>query len=391
MLTITKNSFTRLAIFILLCSGIVTIAQPEIKREWTTFEQVKDASFSKKKIKFKLSASSRVILVDTTAYTQLWVRVDSKKERIGFFESALVKSEEWKTYFVEGEIDENSDQIHFGAICFGNGKFYFDDVVLMIQNEKGNMEKVIVENAGFEIPVSGNEIPDWVQGTSKNYWVKNNSSDQSVRIKGFSFSSSLENITGKLSLLVEGKGIQKDSSYYIGPIRGFSPHIGALVSMLNNLSLRVEEQVSMLNQNEMDFLLDAEANRIGALIMHLAASESFYQVKTFENRGFNEEEKKKWQVAFDLGDRARKEFVGHPVEYYINIYKQVRQKTMEELRKRNDEWLIKTDPEQLINNYYSWFHIMEHQSSHLGQILLLKKRLPKREKLLSKQKLHTDH
>jgi hypothetical protein len=92
-----------------------------------------------------------------------------------------------------------------------------------------------------------------------------------------------------------------------------------------------------------------------------------------------------------LGDRARKEFVGHPVEYYINIYKQVRQKTMEELRKRNDEWLIKTDPEQLINNYYSWFHIMEHQSSHLGQILLLKKRLPKREKLLPKQNLHTDH
>jgi hypothetical protein len=29
-----------------------------------------------------------------------------------------------------------------------------------------------------------------------------------------------------------------------------------------------------------------------------------------------------------------------------------------------------------MNNYYGWFHVMEHQSSHLGQILFLKKRIP---------------
>ncbi len=34
--------------------------------------------------------------------------------------------------------------------------------------------------------------------------------------------------------------------------------------------------------------------------MHLAAAEKYYQVFTFENRGFNEEEKKKWNAALNL-------------------------------------------------------------------------------------------
>ena len=29
-----------------------------------------------------------------------------------------------------------------------------------------------------------------------------------------------------------------------------------------------------------------------------------------------------------------------------------------------------------MNNFFGWFHVMEHQSSHLGQILFLKKRIP---------------
>lgn len=384
MLIITKYSFTRLAIFTLLCSSIITIAQPEIKQEWTSFMQMKDASFLKSKVKFKLTASSKIILEDTTALAGLWVRIDNKEGGVDFFDNMSdrpIVSSEWKTYSLEGEMDENSDKISFGGVCVGNGKFYFDDFVLLIENLAGVMEKVMVENSDFEVAVNGNEIPSWIQGTSF---------DRPFRVKDFSFSSNEENVSGNYSLLVEGKGVQKDSTYYIGPYKGFSTQIGTLVSMLNNLSSRVENRVNMLNKKEVDHLMDEKSNSIGALIMHLAASEAYYQVATFENREFNEEEKKKWQVALYLGDKARKEFVGHEVEYYLNIYKQVRQKTVEELQKRNDQWLFEARPGQQ-SNYYSWFHVMEHQSSHLGQILLLKKRLPKHEKLLPKQKLDTDH
>jgi len=380
----TKNSFTKLVISALLCANLSALAQTEIKREWTSFVQVKDASFLKKKVKFKLTASSKVNSVDTTAWAGLWVRVDNKEGGVGFFDNMrdrLIKSNEWRTYAIEGEMDGNSDKINFGGICMGNGMFYFDDFVLMIQNDTGSMEKATIENPGFEVVMSDDEIPHWVQGI---FW------DGPVHVKGFSFSSSPENLTGNYSLLIEGKSIQKDSSSYIGPYKGFSAHVGTLVSMLNNLSSRVESRVNMLNQKEVDHLMDDKANRIGALVMHLAAAEAYYQVYTFEGRDFNDEENKKWKVALDLGSEARKEFVGHPVEYYLNIYKQVRQKTIEELQKRDDEWLLQAAPGRL-SNYYSWFHIMEHQSSHLGQILLLKKRLPKRESTLRKQKLDTEH
>lgn len=383
MLMTVRNSFKQVLVFTLMCASVSVWAQTEIKRPWTAFIQVRDASFLKKKVKFKLTASLKVVLADTTALAGLWVRVDNKEGGVDFFDNMRerpVKSKEWKMYSIEGEMDENSDKLNFGGICVGNGKFYFDNFVLLIQNDKGDMEKVMVENPGFEVVVSGNEVANWMQGVS---------SDRPVRVKGFSFSSSTESVTGSYSLLVEGNGIQKDSSTYIGPYKGFSTQIGTMVSMLNNLSSRVENVVSSLNQKELDFLMDNKANSIGALIMHLAAAEAYYQVYTFESREFNEEEKKKWEVALNLGDKAKKEFVGHDVEYYLNIYKQVRQKTIEELQKKNDEWLLQAAPGRL-SNYFSWFHVMEHQSSHLGQILLLKKRLPKRETPLLKQKLNTD-
>jgi uncharacterized damage-inducible protein DinB len=367
-----------------IVSANSALAQSEIKQEWASFEQEKDASFLKTKVKFKLSASARVVSEDTTSWAGLWVRVDNKDGGSGFFDNMndrQIKLKEWKTYTIEGEMDENSQRIHFGGFSLGNGKFYFDDFILLIQNDKGKMQQVPVENSGFETPPVDNEIPHWIQGIS---------SGQPVRVKGFSFSTSPENATGNYSLLIEGKGVQIDSSYFITPQEGFSPHIGVLVSMLNNLSSRVETQVSMLHQKEIDFLLDDKANTIGALVMHLAASEKLFQLRTFENRGFTEEEKNKWQVAFDLGDEARKEFIGHDIEYYLEIYRQVRQKTIQELQKRNDEWLLKTYPGELTNNYYYWFHVMEHQSSHLGQILLMKKRLPKKEEPIPKQKLNKD-
>ena len=369
---------------LLLCSTLTIQAQQEVKREWTSFVQTKDASFLKKKVKFKLTASVKVSLSDTTLGAGLWVRVDNKEGGTGFFDNMSnrpIKSGEWKTYSIAGEMNESSDKLNFGGICQGNGKFYFDDFVLMVENDKGILEKALIENPGFEIAVNGNQIPHWTQGIF---------GDQPVSVKGFSITSSQESVSGKFSLLIEGKDIQKDSSYYIGPRKGYTTQMGVLVSMLNNLSSRVESRVATLNQKELDYLMDDKANRIAALIMHLAAAEAYYQVFTFEKRDFNEEEKKKWQVALELGEKARKEFVGHDVGYYLEIYHQVRQKTLEELKKRDDEWLLKAQPGGP-SNYFAWFHVMEHQSSHLGQILLLKKRLPKREQPIPKEKIEAAH
>jgi uncharacterized damage-inducible protein DinB len=124
-------------------------------------------------------------------------------------------------------------------------------------------------------------------------------------------------------------------------------------------------------------LLDENANSIGTLIMHLAATEKFYQVYTFENREFNKEEEAEWSVAMSMGKSAQEKYKGDDVQLYLEAYKNVRKKTLEYLKEKDDEWLAKVPEGYQMNNHWSWFHVMEHQSSHLGQILLIKKRIPK--------------
>lgn len=356
----------------------------EISRDWTSFSQSLDASFLKKKTKFKLSASLKVGSNDTSARSGLFVRVENKDGEMGFYgnvEGRPEKISEWRPYEIEGTMDEHSKAIFVGAYCSSNGNFFFDNFEFYVEDDAGKLEKVKISNPGFEMPIAQNIIPNWTEGPPT----------YPVRVKGFSIQSSNDHAEGSHALLIEGRGIKRDSSYFIIPGKGYSPQIGALVSMLNNLSDRVEDAVQLLNQKETDLLFDNKANSIGALIMHLAAAEAYYQVYTFENRGFNEEEKKKWDVALNLGEEGRQQIKGHEIEYYLAIYKDVRKKTLEELAKRDDKWLMLTHPGDDINNYFSWFHIMEHQSSHLGQILFLKKRLPKREEPKPSLKIDYDH
>lgn len=162
----------------------------------------------------------------------------------------------------------------------------------------------------------------------------------------------------------------------IEPEKGFTPQIGVLVSMLNDMSTRVEQAVKNLKVDEVDFLLDENANSIGTLIMHLAATEKIYQVRTFENRSFNEEEEKEWASAMSMGKKAQEEYKGKEIKAYLKVYKDVRKKTLKYLKDKDDSWLNKVDKGWNMNYHWAWYHVMEHQSSHLGQILLLKKRIP---------------
>jgi len=153
----------------------------------------------------------------------------------------------------------------------------------------------------------------------------------------------------------------------------YSNDIGQMISMLDDLKGRVERNVANLNQEETDFLLDENANSPGAIIYHLAATEAYYQVYTFEKRGFNAKEAKKWSAALNLGDNARQEFKGKPMSYYIDIYNEVRAKTKELLKTKDDKWFKKKV--RNMSNHWAWFHVMEHQANHMGQLALIVKRI----------------
>jgi uncharacterized damage-inducible protein DinB len=161
----------------------------------------------------------------------------------------------------------------------------------------------------------------------------------------------------------------------IKPEKGYSNDIGNVVAMMDDLKRRVTSSVENLNQEETDFLLDDDANRVGAMIMHLAATEVYYQAYTFENRGFNKAEKEKWGNAMNLGDAGRENLTDKPISYYLELWDEVRAETKRLLKTKDDKWFADKVGKSNMNSHWAWYHVMEHQANHMGQIRLIIKRM----------------
>ncbi|MEQ9424143.1 MAG: DinB family protein [Cyclobacteriaceae bacterium] len=176
--------------------------------------------------------------------------------------------------------------------------------------------------------------------------------------------------------------IQSDlnAQYAIKNLDGYTPQLGALVSMMDDLKARVTSRVKNLDQDGTDFLLDEDANRIGALILHLAATEFVWQEMTFYDKEYDEIDDESWLMPMNLGDKAREELVGKPISFYLDKWTEVRAKSKEVLKTKNDEWLLQLredpdNPDTEYNYYWAWYHVMEHQANHMGQIALIMKRI----------------
>jgi uncharacterized damage-inducible protein DinB len=179
-----------------------------------------------------------------------------------------------------------------------------------------------------------------------------------------------------------GRDSADDNINIIGPKKGFSPQVGTLVSMMDWMRLVVLRSVRSLTTAQLDYLHDSKSNSIGAMLLHLAATERYYQLHTFEGKKWgtwDEAEKKRWNVPMGLGEAARNEIRGNGLDYYLNRLQEVREHTIQELKKRDDKWLLAVDKEWSwgpTNNYCKWFHVCEHESNHNGQIKWIKSRLP---------------
>lgn len=167
----------------------------------------------------------------------------------------------------------------------------------------------------------------------------------------------------------------------VGPKEGFAPQIGTLVSMMNWMRFVILRPVQGMSISDLDYLVDENANSIGAMLLHLAATERFYQIHTFEGKNWGDwssEDKEKWSVASGLGQKAREQIKDNPLEYYIEEMTKVREHTLQEFEKRDDKWLMAVDndwPWGPTNNYCKWFHVCEHESNHNGQFKFIKSRI----------------
>lgn len=165
----------------------------------------------------------------------------------------------------------------------------------------------------------------------------------------------------------------------IGPLEGYTPQIGTLVSMLDWLSNSVISYNKKLTVEQLDYIHDKDSNSIGSLMMHLVATEVIYQDITFHNlEDFSKENKTKWNTAMDLGEAAQKEIKGNPLSYYKDAMDEIRAKSKAEFKKRDDKWFLSGETKDWNwNNYCKWFHVAEHIANHRGQMTWYAKRLPK--------------
>ncbi len=175
---------------------------------------------------------------------------------------------------------------------------------------------------------------------------------------------------------------QDRSLNFVGPIDGYTEHIGTLVSMMNWMRNTILRPVLGMSASDLDYLHDENSNTIGAMLWHLAATEKFYQLNTFKGMAWgswDEKEYADWNVAMNLGDEGRKKIKGKPLEFYLDLLRETREDTLEEFKNLDDEWLLKVDPNWgwsgETNNYCKWFHVVEHESNHNGQFKYIKSRI----------------
>ena len=150
--------------------------------------------------------------------------------------------------------------------------------------------------------------------------------------------------------------------------------------MMNYARSVTIDSVKNLSPPQLDFLLDNNANSIGALLMHIASTDFFFRILTFEKRELTPAEDKEWAPASYLDQPGRDLIKGNNIDHYLEALRNERNMVLEKLSKVNDDWLYEEMPlwdNKPANNYFIWFHVFEDEINHRGQINLIRKRIPK--------------
>lgn len=172
-----------------------------------------------------------------------------------------------------------------------------------------------------------------------------------------------------------------DNQNEIGPKKGYTPQVGTLVSMMNWMRDVVLSPVRGMSIKDLDYIHDENSNSIGGMLLHLAATEKYYQLNTFDGMRWGSWDAKisaEWDTPMDLGERGRQMIKGNPLEFYLEKLEAVRSYSLQELAKLDDEWLLSVDTAWgwgPTNNYCKWFHVVEHESNHNGQIKYISSRI----------------
>ena len=153
-----------------------------------------------------------------------------------------------------------------------------------------------------------------------------------------------------------------------------NPRINTLYAMMNDTRKMLQRVVKDLTVAEIDYTPDDRTvETIGTLLYHIAGVEWGW---IFMDIGGRELDEEKWKFGFPLRKQVNIEQIsGKPITYYLNLLEEVRKPVFEYLTQISDDILeqkIDVDGE-LHTVEWIFYHIFEHELTHIGQIRLLKR------------------
>lgn len=164
--------------------------------------------------------------------------------------------------------------------------------------------------------------------------------------------------------------------YRIEPQGQYTPQIGALVEMLAYARMTTLHDVRGLTTGQLDAAPPGFGNSIGALLAHIAAVERAYHIFSLEGRDLDPEKDAAILGGLSMGREGTPPPTGQSLETLLEELQASRAVTLEALAGRDDAWLASrlTVPGfDFPNHHWAWFHVMEDEVSHRGQIRLIRK------------------
>ena len=153
-----------------------------------------------------------------------------------------------------------------------------------------------------------------------------------------------------------------------------SPRVALWYSIMQEMRERLLKSVKDLTLEELDYTLnERKVETIGTLLLHIAGVEWGW---IFGDIDGQEMEFEKFKHAFALSSEVNiPQLKGQELQFYIDKLNETRQEVFQRLAKLEDEDLDRIVESEGKKYSIEWilFHLIEHESMHIGQILLLKR------------------
>ncbi|MHA0034615.1 DinB family protein [Deinococcus sp. PESE-13] len=175
--------------------------------------------------------------------------------------------------------------------------------------------------------------------------------------------------------------LNSERAYFVQPDAdpAFTPHIGALVEMLTYARLTTLQAVEGLPEENLWATAHGFTNSIGTLLAHIAAVERVYHVLSFQGRDVTPEDDGAAYWGLTMGKEGTAPARLPTLDELRAELADARAETLRVFAAKDDAWLAEPLGPGWANQHWAWFHVMEDEVNHRGQLRLLRQVLAPEE------------